>query len=51
VRRPEWKGERHAVKVMLSPEGRKTLRGLVRRWKLPQSDVIEELLRREREKR
>jgi hypothetical protein len=46
-RRPEWKGERHAVKVLLSPQGRRMLRALVKRRKQPQSEVIEELIREE----
>jgi len=32
---------------MLSPEARKMLRALVRRKKLPQSDVVEALIRGE----
>jgi Ribbon-helix-helix protein, copG family len=51
TKRPEWKGERHQVNIRLSPQALKSLRSLVRRWKIPQSDVIEELLRRERERR
>jgi hypothetical protein len=45
--RPEWKGPRVQVNVMLSPEARKMLRALVRRKKLPQSDVVEALIRGE----
>jgi hypothetical protein len=39
------------VKVLLSPEGRRMLKALVRRKNLPQSEVIEELIRREYEAR
>ncbi len=38
---------RHAVKVLLSPEGRRMLKALVRRKKLPQSEVIEAALIRD----
>lgn len=43
--RPEWKGPRVQVNVKLTPEARKMLRALVRRRKVPQSEVIEELIR------
>jgi hypothetical protein len=40
-------GERHVVKVVLSPEGRRMLGALVRRRKQPQSEIVEELVRKE----
>lgn len=46
-RRPEWKGPRVQTNVKLSPEARRMLKALVKRRKQPQSEVIEELIRRE----
>jgi DNA-binding PadR family transcriptional regulator len=50
-RRPGWKGPRSQVNIRLTPEGKRMLRRLAKQWKLPQSDVVEELLRAEAEKR
>jgi hypothetical protein len=49
-RRPEWKGPRVAVKVMLRPDAHRMLKTLVRRKHLPQGELIEALIRAEHAK-
>jgi len=44
-RRPEWKGERVQVKVLVTPEARKLLKRLARRRHQPMGEVIEALIR------
>ncbi len=48
--RPEWKGESVEVYVKLSPEGRRMLRVLARRRKLPMGEYLEVLIREEHRK-
>jgi hypothetical protein len=49
-RRPEWKGPRVQVKVLLSPEARRMLKTLARRRKLPMGEYLEALIREEHRK-
>jgi hypothetical protein len=46
-RRPEWKGPRVQVKVLLTPEGRRMLKTLARKRKLPMGEYLEALIRGE----
>jgi hypothetical protein len=49
-RRPEYKGPRVQVKVLMTPEARKMFKRLARQAKLPMGEYLEALIREEHRK-